>query len=266
MSKSKRLRKAATLDGAVQDNSGSSATGADKSSYIHQNDKLRFDIHVTQRHDLTENQQKLIDLILDKKTKMVFVSGPAGTSKTFLAVYAGLLLLQKRSMSDILYIRSIAESASKSLGSLPGEMDDKLSPFLMPLRDKLDELLPRPDVDKLLKEKRVEALPIGYLRGASFNARFIISDESQNLDRKELTTLVTRLGEFSKMIVLGDASQSDINGKSGFMTFFDTFNDETSRQNGIHCFSFTKDDIVRSGILRYIVERLETMPKPPSSH
>ena len=267
MSKSKRLRKAATLDRADQQDTASSASGGDKSSHIYQRDKLKFDLNIRQRHDLTDNQQKLVDLILDKKTKRVFVSGPAGTAKTFLAVYAGLLLLQKHSMSDILYIRSIAESASKSLGSLPGEMDDKLSPFLMPLRDKLDELLSRPDVDKLLKEKRVEALPIGYLRGASFNARFIVSDESQNLDRKELTTLVTRLGEFSKLIVLGDASQSDINGKSGFMDFFDTFNDETSRQHGIHCFSFTKDDIVRSGILRYIVERLETMPaKPPSPH
>lgn len=266
MSKSKRLRKAATLDGAEQQNGGSSAAGADKSSHIYQRDKLRFDLNIRQRHELSDNQKRLIDIMLDKKTKVVFVSGPAGVAKTFLAIYAGLLLLQKHSVSDLLYIRSVAESASKSLGSLPGEMDDKLSPFLMPLYDKLDELLPRAEVDKLLKEKRIEALPINYLRGASFNARFIISDESQNLDRKELTTLVTRLGEFSKLIVLGDASQSDINGRSGFMTFFDTFNDETSRQNGIHCFSFTKDDIVRSGVLRYIVERLETMPKPVSTH
>jgi phosphate starvation-inducible PhoH-like protein len=261
MSKSKRLRQAATLDGVDQAVVVSSSIVADKSSQIYQRDKIRFDLNIRQRHELTENQKKLLEIMLDKKTKVVFIKGPAGTSKTFVAVYAGLLLLQRHTISDILYIRSVAESASKSLGTLPGEMDDKLSPFLMPLYDKLDELLPRAEVDKLTKEKRIEALPIGYLRGASWNARFIIADEAQNLDRKELTTLVTRLGEFSKLIVVGDESQSDINGKSGFMPFFDTFNDDTSRGHGIHSFSFTKDDIVRSGILRYIVERLETMPK-----
>lgn len=233
----------------------------DKSCKIHQRDKIKFDLNIRQRDDLTDKQKQLIELILDKKTKLVFVDGPAGTSKTFLAILCGLMLLQKHSVSDILYIRSIAESASKSLGSLPGEMEDKMSPFLMPLYEKLDELLPRGDVTALVKEKRIEALPINYLRGASFNARFIVADESQNFDIKELTTLVTRLGEFSKMIVIGDKLQSDINGRSGFMKMFDLFNDETSQNNGIHCFSFTKDDIVRSGILRYIVERLETMPK-----
>lgn len=257
MSKHKRPRKAA-LDGDVQ----SVAASTDRSSPIYQRDKLTFDLHIRQRHDLTARQKEVVDLMLDKKTKVLFLSGPAGVSKTFLAVYAGLLLLQKRTVSDIVYVRSVVESASKGLGYLPGSSDEKLAPFLMPLRDKLDELLPRAEVDKLIKEKRVEGVPIGHLRGASFNARFIVSDESQNLDRKELTTLITRLGEFSKLIILGDPAQSDINGKSGFMPFFDLFNDETSRKHGIHCFSFTKDDIVRSGILRYIVERLETAPKP----
>lgn len=265
MSKAKRLRKAAQGgDGSTND--GLSAQAPDKSSPVYQRDKLKYDLNIRQRHNLTDKQDEVVDLMLDKKTKVLFLSGPAGVSKTFLAVYAGLLLLQKRSMSDIVYIRSVVESASKGLGYLPGSSDDKLAPFLMPLRDKLDELLPRAQVDQLIKEKRVEGVPIGHLRGASFNARFIIADESQNLDVKELTTLVTRLGEFSKLIVLGDPQQSDINGRSGFLPFYDLFNDETSRQNGIHCFSFTKEDIVRSGVLRYIVERLETMPKPVSTH
>lgn len=259
MSKSKRLRKAATLDEANDQQS----QWQDHSTQIFQRDKIRFDLNIRQRHNLTENQKTLIDLILNKKTKVLFINGPAGTSKTFLAVYAGLLLLQKHSVSDILYIRSIAESASKSLGSLPGEINDKLSPFLMPLCEKLDEMLPRHDVDRLMKEKRVDSLPINYLRGASFNARCIIADEAQNFDYKELTTLVTRLGEFSKLIIIGDSQQSDINGRSGFMKFFDLFNDDSSKDNGIHCFSFKKEDIVRSGILKYIVERIETDPNKP---
>lgn len=259
MSKHKRLRKAA-LDGSVATKDGSSAV-ADRSSPVYQRDKIAFDLHVRQRHTLTAKQQELVDLILDKSTKVVFVSGVAGVAKTFLAVYAGLLLLQRHTVSDLLYVRSVVESSSKGLGYLPGSSDEKLAPFLMPLRDKLDEMLPRAEVDKLIKDKRTEGVPIGHLRGASWNARYIISDESQNLDVKELTTLATRLGEHSKLIVLGDPDQSDINGKSGFMKFYDLFNDEVSRQNGIHCFGFSKEDIVRSGVLRYIVERLETMPK-----
>ncbi len=102
-------------------------------------------------------------------------------------------------------------------------------------------------------------MPVNFLRGASINAKFMIADEAQNFDVKELTTILTRLGKFSKLIVAGDPSQTDlsVNGKSGFLKMFDLFNDEESRKNGIHCFSFTKDDIVRSGILRFIVERLE---------
>jgi phosphate starvation-inducible protein PhoH len=89
------------------------------------------------------------------------------------------------------------------------------------------------------------------------NAQYIICDESQNFTFKELTTAITRLGKFSKIIILADPNQSDINGRSGFMPMFDLFNSEESKNQGIHCFSFTKDDIVRSGILRYISEKIE---------
>lgn len=257
-SKTRRLAKEAAKDAQP------TTTGVDTSVNVYQRKKIDFDLDIRTRSDLTPKQQQFIDLVMDKRTKLIFVDGPAGTSKTFLAVYCGLMLLQKRSVSDLLYVRSIAESASKSIGSLPGEANDKMAPFLMPLYDKLDELLPKPHIDRLLREHRCEGMPVNFLRGSSFNAKLIIADESQNFDSKELTTLVTRLGQFSKMIVAGDKDQSDINGRSGFTKFFDLFNDETSRAHGIHCFSFTKDDIVRSGILRYIVERLES--QRPAAH
>jgi len=259
MAKSKRLGRAAA-SGPPKD--AQSTAPVDRSTKVYQRDKIDYDLNIHTRSDLTEKQRQFIDLVMDRGTKLVFVEGPAGTSKTFLAVYCGLLLLQKHAVSDILYVRSIAESASKSLGSLPGEAEAKMAPFLMPLYDKLDELLPRPQVDRLTKEQRIVGMPVNFLRGSSFNAKFIIADESQNFDMKELTTLVTRLGQFSKMIVAGDKEQSDINGRSGFTKFCDLFNDETSRIQGIHYFAFTKDDIVRSGILKYIVERLETLRKP----
>lgn len=264
MSKHKRSSKASKLVSTNELEEPARQPVVDRSPKVYQRDKLAYDIHVRTRDDLTARQLQFIDLVLDRKTKLVFVDGPAGTSKTFLSVYCGLLLLQKRSISDILYIRSVAESASKSLGYLPGAQEDKMQPFLMPLMDKLDELLPRPEVDKLIKDERATGAPINFLRGASFNTRFIISDESQNLDIKEATTLITRLGQFSKMVVAGDKGQSDINGRSCMPKLFDLFNDQSSRDQGIHCFAFTKDDIVRSGVLRYIVERLETLGKPPA--
>ncbi len=229
----------------------------DQSPKVPQRDKIDYPLMIRERDDLTDKQKQLIDLVMAKDTKLVFLAGPAGTSKTFIAIYCGLLLLSKHSVSDILFIRSIVESASKSLGSLPGDQSQKLDPFLMPLYDKLDELLYRADVDRLVKEERVQGLPVNYLRGSSFNAKCVIADESQNFTFKELTTLITRVGKFSKLLVAGDMDQADINGASGFSKMFDLFNDERSRAEGIHCFSFTAADIVRSGLVRYIVERLE---------
>lgn len=252
MSKSKSRK-------AVSEATESKSVGekVDTSVRVPQRAKIDFPLSIRQRDDLTEKQQQLIDLILDKNTRVVFLSGPAGTSKSFVSVLAGLMLMEKHSVSDIMYVRSVVESASKSLGFLPGEAGDKMEPFLRPLRDKLEEMLPSKEIERLIKDKRVEGVPVGFLRGASFNARFILVDESQNLDRKELLTVLTRVGKFSKLIVAGDPGQSDINGRSGFQYYCDMFNDEESKKNGIHYFSFTKEDIVRSELVKFIVGRVE---------
>lgn len=238
------------------------AAGKDKSVHVPQGDRIDFVLNIRQRNDITPKQKELIDIILNKETKVVFVNGPAGTSKTFCAIYCGLKLLNDKRMSHITYVRTVIESASKSLGSLPGDQNLKMEPFLIPLMEKMDEFLSVGDKKRLMAEERVKGIPVNYLRGSSMNAQYIICDEAQNYTRKEMTTAITRLGQFSKMIFIGDDSQSDINGASFLMPMFDLFNDESSRKQGIHCFSFTKDDIVRSGVLRYICERLETVPKP----
>lgn len=234
---------------------GSTAT-PDVSPRVHQREKVGFDFQIRERPDWTDNQRRLIDLILAKDTKLVLVDGPAGTSKTFVAVYCALQLIRKRAVSDLLYVRSLAESASKSIGALPGEESAKLNPFLAPLFDKMDELLTRGDADRLVKDERVVGRPINFLRGTSFNARFILGDEMQNMSHGEAVTLITRLGAFSKMVLVGDRRQSDI-AKSGWPRLYDLFDDEPSKAQGIHCFRFTHEDIVRSGVVRYIVEKLE---------
>lgn len=236
----------------------------DKSAKVFQRDKLNFDLHLHHRDDLTAKQLGLLDLIADKKTNIVFINGPAGTSKTFLAVYAALLALEKKSQSDIVYIRSIIESASKSMGALPGDADEKLLPFIAPLYDKLEELIDKPDIDRLLKENRIKGMPVNFVRGSSWNAKFIIVDESQNLTPIELKTIITRMGKYSKMIIMGDSGQTDLKEKSGFMPLFDLFSGEESHEYGIHTFSFDKKDIVRSKILGYILDRIEGTYTPPS--
>lgn len=236
----------------------------DKSPRVHQGEKLQWDINIKTREDLTSKQKELIDLILDKKTKIIFVSGCAGTSKTYLGVYCGLKLLQQKRASCIKFVRTVIESASKSLGSLPGDSSLKMEPFLIPLMEKLDEMLPASEIRRLLAEEKIVGIPVGYLRGSSLNAQYVIVEEAQNFTFKELMTTVTRLGEYSKMIILFDNDQSDINGRSGALPMFDLFNDETSRNNGVFCFSFTKDDVVRSGVLKYLLERIENFKKTDS--
>jgi len=227
----------------------------DTSPIIPQRNKIKSLLSIHQRQ-LNEKQQQFLELAMDKSTKIVFVSGPAGTSKTYMAIYAALTLLNQRRVSDLIYIRSAVESSEAKLGFLPGEADDKMAPYLAPLVDKLTELLPKGDIDTLRKEDRISSVPVGFLRGLNWNAKVIISDEAQNMTFKELFTLITRTGEFSKMFILGDPEQSDINGKSGFLKMLSYFDDDESKANGIQVFKFTDDDIVRSGLVQFIIKKV----------
>lgn len=226
----------------------------DNSPIIPQRNKIRNSLTIRQR-EFTEKQKQFLDLASNKTTKIIFVSGPAGTSKTYLTVYHALNLLNQRRVSDLIYIRSAVESADSKLGFLPGEANEKMAPYLAPLLDKLEELLPKGDVDYLKKDERVSSIPVGFLRGLNWNDKVIIADESQNMTFKELFTLITRAGEFSKMFILGDPEQTDINGKSGFIKMINLFDDQESRDNGIHVFKFTDDDIVRSGLVKFIIKK-----------
>ena len=206
---------------------------------------------------LTEKQKKLLQIIFDSESKIIFISGPAGTSKTYVAIYGALQLYNMNNERGITYVRTIAESGEKSLGALPGEMAEKINPYMMPMNEKLDELL-IPGQASTLKEKEiVKGMPINYLRGASWRDEIVIADESQNFTFKELTTLMTRLGEGSKLIICGDPMQSDINGKSGFADMYSIFNDQESQARGIHTFHFGAEDILRSKILKFVIEKIQ---------
>ena len=208
---------------------------------------------------LTEKQKSLVRLSLDERNKVIFISGPAGSTKTFMAVYCALKQLKRNEELDLLYVRTVIESAEKGLGFLPGDLHEKLNPYMAPLDDKLRELIPPNSglVDELVQKERVQAMPVNFLRGSNWINKVVVADEAQNFTFKELTTLLTRIGRDSMLFVCGDYMQSDINGKSGFKDMFDLFNDEVSRENGIQCFSFGFDDILRSEILSYIIKKIE---------
>jgi len=229
----------------------------DKTPVIFQRNKLKSALNIFKRSDLTPRQKEFLELVANKEVKMIFVSGPSGSAKTFLSIMAALQLLSDKKVSDIIYARSIVECSDKSLGALPGTIDDKVHVYLQPLIDKMEELLPRHEIEMLNKDKRITGMPISYLRGLNFNAKAIIGDEFQNCTYKEILTFITRTGEFSKVLVLGDIGQSDINGKSGFEKMMNLFDGENHRKNGIYVFKFTIEDCVRSGLVKHILKTIE---------
>tara|TARA_Y100001938_G_C8081220_1_gene429251 strand:+ start:444 stop:1166 length:723 start_codon:yes stop_codon:yes gene_type:complete len=209
---------------------------------------------------LSDKQKIFLKIACDKNTNIMFVNGPAGSTKTYMAVFAALRHLQKNEDLDLLYVRTAIESADKGLGALPGTLEEKFNPYMAPLEDKLDELLPKTTgvKNELIKTGRVQAMPINFLRGANWINKIVVADESQNFTFKELITLITRIGDNSKLFICGDIMQSDINGRSGFSDMMHLFNDQESKDKGIHCFKFNEDDIFRSEILKYIISKLKS--------
>lgn len=255
MKKTNHGQKAEAIQSATD---AQSENKKDMSPKVFQREKINFNLNI-RGLDWTQKQKDFIELATNKNTRIIFLSGPAGTSKSILAVYAALELLNHKRASEIIYVRSIVESASHSLGSLPGEMGEKFKPFANVVLDKLEELLPAGDIKKLFADERIKPTPVNYLRGASYNANVVVVDEAQNFTMSELITTITRIGKFSKFYILGDPMQTDLKHKeqSGFKPMFDLFNDETSQTEGIHCVEFGKEDIMRSELLKFIVEKIE---------
>ena len=215
------------------------------------NFKIKRPFYFNPRH------REFYNCIKGPKTKMGFVDGPAGSMKTYIAVYAGLELIKQEEFQRMVYIRSVTESAERSLGSLPGEIDDKFSPYAIPLEEKITEITDSGTYSMLKQKGVVEAIPVNFVRGLTFNNSLVIVDEAQNLSRKELTTILTRFGRNSKYIVIGDSNQADVN-KSGYREIFNMFNSKQCTDNDIFSFEFGNTEIARSKILRFICSVLGT--------
>ena len=206
----------------------------------------------------TDKQKDFFRIALDYNTKIVFVGGPAGTAKTLLATYCGLQLLNMKSISDILYLRSAVESADRSLGFLPGNADEKLRFYNLPLIDKLEELLAETKAEKLEDEHRISMFPVNFARGMNWKGKCIILDEAQNSTEKEILTVLTRMGEGSRCFVLADPMQTDIrheDKQGGFEKMRQIFSDEESMRMGVYSFQFSEEDIMRSEIVKFLISK-----------
>jgi len=207
----------------------------------------------------TEKQKEFFRVALDRKTKVLLVNGPAGTSKSLLAVYCSLQLLNMKITDEIMYLRSAVESSTSSLGFLPGSAEDKLKFYNLPFIDKLDELLINTRVEKLEEEKRVSMFPVNFARGMNWKSKCIILDEAQNSTLKEIVTVLTRMGECSRCFILADPMQTDLKNDrlhGGFQDMFRLFSDEESKDNGVFTFSFSEEDIMRSELVKFLIKKI----------
>lgn len=259
---SKKLRSRKPSKRAAKDTTKSIQLSAaeDTSPYVFQRDKIKYDLAIREL-PWTEKQKAIIELFLHKDTKALFLKGPAGTSKTILAMYCGLQLLNKKRVSDIILVRAAVESSDAKLGYLPGTIDEKISVHMTAFQDKFSELLSNTHISALEKDQRLISCPISYARGLHFAAKFICVDEFQNLSRREALLVLSRIGEFSKVFLCGDPDQSDLPlGRSSFEEVYDLFNDDVSREQGIFCVELTEDDILRSEFCKFITRKFKELP------
>ena len=201
----------------------------------------------------TPNQELLAKEIEEKD--LVFATGPAGTGKTFLAIAMAVKLLRNKQVRRIILSRPAVEAGEK-LGFLPGEMKDKLDPYLQPLYDALMELVPASKLREYMESSVIQIAPLAFMRGRTLSDAVVILDEAQNTTTHQMKMFLTRLGLGAKMIVTGDISQIDLprGVRSGLREAEELFRD---KEEGIGWVTFGEKDVMRHGLVKRIVAAYE---------
>jgi phosphate starvation-inducible PhoH-like protein len=200
----------------------------------------------------SSNQLKFVNLIKDKD--LIFAVGPAGTGKTYLAVACAVEALLKKEISKIILSRPAVE-AGERLGFLPGDLKEKIDPYLRPLYDALNDLIPSKTLERYLENNTIEIAPLAFMRGRTLENSYIILDEAQNTSSMQMKMFLTRLGKNSKMVIAGDSTQVDLprGEKSGLKEILNIM----PRIDEIGKVLFKKDDITRHSLVTKIVEAYE---------
>ena len=197
----------------------------------------------------TENQRLLVKAF--EENDLVFATGPAGSGKTFIAIALAVKALKNKQARKIILSRPAVEAGEK-LGFLPGEMKDKLDPYLQPLYDALQDMIPAAKLKEYMENDVIQIAPLAFMRGRTLNDAVIILDEAQNTTTHQIKMFLTRLGMNAKMIVTGDMTQIDLppSTTSGLIQAMHILRDVS----GIGKVEFTKKDIVRHKLVQRIVE------------
>lgn len=200
----------------------------------------------------TGNQVKLANAI--EKNDLVFAIGPAGTGKTYVAIALAVRALKNREVEKIILTRPAVE-AGEQLGFLPGDMKEKLDPYLQPLYDALADMMPQRKVNEMLADRILEIAPLAYMRGRTLENAFVILDEAQNTSINQLKMFLTRMGKHSKFIVTGDITQIDLNKNKPSGLVHATTLLKSIKE--ISFVSFNKSDIVRHQLVKKIVDKYD---------
>ncbi len=202
----------------------------------------------------TSNQQVLVETAEGKD--VVFAIGPAGTGKTYTAVALAVRALKNKVVKKIILTRPAVE-AGENLGFLPGDLKDKVDPYLRPLYDALDDMIPADKINHFIGNRTIEIAPLAFMRGRTLNNAFIILDEAQNATIPQLKMFLTRLGPSAKAIITGDLTQIDLprHQRSGLAYSLDALHDV----KGIGIVRLTSEDVVRHRLVREIINAFERM-------
>lgn len=204
----------------------------------------------------SENQQQLINAF--EKNDMVFAVGPAGTGKTYLSIALAVKALKEKTIKRIILSRPAVEAGEK-LGFLPGDMKEKIDPYLQPLYDALEDMIPAVKLQDMMDKNQIQIAPLAFMRGRTLNDAVVILDEAQNTTTAQIRMFLTRLGWNSKMVITGDLTQIDLphSQKSGLKESLSILKET----EGIGIVNLEQTDIVRHKLVTRIVSAYEKYDK-----
>ena len=207
---------------------------------------------------LTDMQQKYKSSLHDYHIPIVLCTGPAGTGKTMIACKEAVSLLRLKKINKIVITRPTI-TVEENIGFLPGNIEDKLYPFMIPIYDYFSEYFTKEQIQSLINNGRLEIAPLAFMRGRTFSDAIIIADEMQNSSKNQFKMLLTRIGENSKLIITGDLQQNDLGPENGLKDFLELLDkryktDESKNSQGFEHIKFDNSNIKRSQIISKILD------------
>jgi phosphate starvation-inducible PhoH-like protein len=206
---------------------------------------------------LTRMQQSYVNVLNNPAHSLVICTGPAGTGKTLFACRSALEQLKERKVGQIIITKPLVSVEGEDLGFLPGNMRSKMSPWIESYLDIFKDYYPMHQIEDMIKKETIKLAPLAYCRGNTYTNSFVICDESQNTTPRQMKMLLTRLGERSKMVIVGDVEQQDNHGLSGLSDFLNRYELKQGITNEeIACIKLGEDDVCRSSLVKYLLKTL----------